>query len=112
MTSELDAAKAVIGEGMEDFDRPLALRLTLHGACPLHDALLAGFEQFGAEIQALAAQAGVTGTPHLFVNGTPLNISAYVTSARQADLAAFERTITTGTVSTAQTDTSLPTIKD
>lgn len=39
-------------------DRPLALRITLQGAAVLHDSLLAGFEQFSAEAQALAAQAG------------------------------------------------------
>ncbi len=71
-----------------------------------------GYLSYVQSTEDSSAQAGVTGTPHIFVNGTPLNISAYVTSARQADLTAFERTITTGTVSSAQTDTSLPTIKD
>lgn len=50
--------EAIDAAAREAEERPLALRITLHGACALHDALLAGFEQVFAEVQALAAQAG------------------------------------------------------
>ena len=57
-------------------------------------------------------KAGISGTPAFYINGQSVKWQAFAGAEGQPDTAAFEKAITTGTLTAAQKDTSLPKVSD
>lgn len=71
------------------------------------------YDAYVASVEDTSFQAGVTGTPAIYLGGTPVNWGAYTDQTGSSwDTTGFEQLLRSGTVPADRVENSLPTLKD